>query len=156
MNFSRLMLHIDWNWTDNAIFGAWKYVFKTMTGLVLNISYLLCLMKLRVWNYSLYQIEPALEYLAHILPGFYLHVFPLEHLPFPSSPSRCSTPRTWWPPVILVTDVTSPSPLSSEDACPWRKWMNSSWTSRTRTAVTSLNGSPTTWRLPSATSLPED
>merc|ERR1712061_596820 len=53
-----------------------------------------------------------------------------------------------------VTVVTSPPPPSSVAACPPRKSTSRCSTSRTRTPLTSLSGSPTTSNLPSAISLP--
>ena len=37
-----------------------------------------------------------------------------------SSPSRCLTPRTWWPPVTPATGDTSPPPPCSEVVCLWK------------------------------------
>ena len=79
----------------------------------------------------------------------------IEPSPSPSSPSRCSTPRTWWPPATPDTAGTSPWPRSSEGACPWRRSTSRCWTSRTRTAATSSSGSPTTWWPASVTFPPE-
>ena len=53
-------------------------------------------------------------------------------------------------------DATWLPPLSSEDACQPKKLMSRSWTSRTRTLLTSLNGSLTTSSHPSVISLPRD
>ena len=84
-----------------------------------------------------------------------VHTFS-EHSPFPSLPSKCLTPRTWWLPAIPATADTLQSPLSSVAVCPWRRLTSKCWTSRTRTAHTLSNGSPTTWRPLCVTSHPGD
>ena len=37
--------------------------------------------------------------------------------------SRCSTPRTWWPPAIHATVATWRSPPCSADGCQWKRWV---------------------------------
>merc|ERR1711920_168157 len=53
-------------------------------------------------------------------------------------------------PLTQDTAVTLPPPPSSEDVCPPRKSMSRCSTSRTRTLLTSLSGSPTTSSPPFA------
>ena len=71
----------------------------------------------------------------------------------PSWPNKCLMPRTWWPLAILAMADTWLSLLCSEAVCPWRKLMNKCWTSKIRTALTLLSGSPTMSRLLSVTFL---
>jgi len=78
------------------------------------------------------------------------HPWPPEDLnntePWPSLnwPNKCSMLRTWCALLIPDTEDIWLPPLYSEEECPPKKLMNKCWTSKTRTVLTSLNGSPTT------------
>ena len=69
----------------------------------------------------------------------------------PSSPSKCSTLRTWWPLATQDTADISQLLLFSVAACPWWKLMSKCWTFRIRTHL--LNGFLTMSRLLFATFL---
>ena len=93
-----------------------------------------------------------LLYVIHINMWYFL----LEPWPSPNWPSKCLTPKTWWPPVIRATDDIWPWPLFSVAVCPWKRLMNRCSTSKTKTAPISWNGSLTMLRRPFAIFLHED
>jgi hypothetical protein len=80
----------------------------------------------------------------------------IELWPSQNWPNKCSMPRTW---CVLLTpdteDIWLP-PLCSEEECQPRKLMNKCWTSKTKTLLISLNGSPTTLNHPSVIFPPRD
>jgi hypothetical protein len=75
---------------------------------------------------------------------------------YQNSHNKCSMPRTWCAPLTQDTEDILPLPLSSEEECQPKKSMNKCSTSKTRTHLTSLNGSPTTSNHQSAISHQRD
>ena len=75
---------------------------------------------------------------------------------FLNSLNKCLMPRTWCALLIPDTEDILLPQLSSEEECQPKKSTNKCWTSKTRTLLTSSNGSPTTLNHPFAIFPPRD
>merc|ERR1712013_187313 len=75
-----------------------------------------------------------------------------EPSPSPSSPNKCSMPRTRCALLTQDTVDISPPPPCSEVECPPKRLMSKCSTSKTRTPLTSSSGFQTTSNPPSVIS----